>query len=340
MLSRSVSAVLPEAASRGHNFTGQRLTYYEETISTLENPPQAAAWVFESELEQEWPRHLAKSAPSGAQAFDASLGPAHGRRHATTAPFWPRGADQTGTRFCARATGGRAAEHRLPGRKLAASARPCTCAIRCDHFQEGWQCGVTQPRATLAPGDISSPPARVGSPGRPRAGRSSFDYRQGFRCGRTGLFDGASQSGIVKTGVDVNPAQHSLIFCVRLYRLLISPAKLFLFGPMAHCRFDPTCSNYALEAVSRHGAIAGSWLALKRICHCHPWGGCGQDPVPGSRSKIAGSAPRLRTIQPGGKSWRSASRVLSSEAREAERRRQTEAPASMSNPLSAGSWRD
>jgi len=78
----------------------------------------------------------------------------------------------------------------------------------------------------------------------------------------------------------MNAGQHILIFGVRLYRWVLSPAKTFLFGPMGRCRFTPTCSGYALEALQRHGALRGSWLALKRICRCHPWGSCGDDPVP------------------------------------------------------------
>jgi hypothetical protein len=78
----------------------------------------------------------------------------------------------------------------------------------------------------------------------------------------------------------VNPAQHILIFAVRLYRWTISPAQGFLFGPTGGCRFEPSCSAYALEAVQIHGALTGSWLAAKRICRCHPWGGCGHDAVP------------------------------------------------------------
>ncbi len=46
------------------------------------------------------------------------------------------------------------------------------------------------------------------------------------------------------------------------------------------CRFSPSCSAYGIEAVRRHGAIPGGWLAAKRICRCHPWGGHGHDPVP------------------------------------------------------------
>lgn len=72
----------------------------------------------------------------------------------------------------------------------------------------------------------------------------------------------------------------SLIFAIRLYRWTISPALPFLFGPTGGCRFTPSCSQYAMDAVRARGAFAGSWLAVKRICRCHPWGGCGHDTVP------------------------------------------------------------
>ncbi len=78
----------------------------------------------------------------------------------------------------------------------------------------------------------------------------------------------------------MNPAQHILIFGIRLYQIVISPAKNFLVGPLGHCRFEPSCSTYSLQAIARHGALAGTWLALKRFARCHPWGGCGPDPVP------------------------------------------------------------
>jgi putative membrane protein insertion efficiency factor len=72
---------------------------------------------------------------------------------------------------------------------------------------------------------------------------------------------------------------------VRLYRWVLSPAKTFLFGPLGRCRFTPSCSEYALDALRQHGALAGSWLAVRRIGRCHPWGGCGHDPVPPAKSK-------------------------------------------------------
>ena len=64
---------------------------------------------------------------------------------------------------------------------------------------------------------------------------------------------------------------------IRCYQWFISP----LIGP--HCRFHPTCSTYALEAIERHGALRGSWLGARRICRCHPWNEGGYDPVPGPR---------------------------------------------------------
>ena len=60
---------------------------------------------------------------------------------------------------------------------------------------------------------------------------------------------------------------------IRLYQWLLSP----LIPP--HCRFQPTCSEYALLSIHRHGPRVGIWRALGRLCRCHPLGGCGYDPV-------------------------------------------------------------
>jgi putative membrane protein insertion efficiency factor len=81
------------------------------------------------------------------------------------------------------------------------------------------------------------------------------------------------------------------ILLVRVYQLTLSPAKTFLLGPTGNCRFEPSCSQYAVEALKTHGAIAGSWLAAKRVCRCHPWGECGHDPVPPIQSKVHPPSP-------------------------------------------------
>jgi uncharacterized protein len=75
------------------------------------------------------------------------------------------------------------------------------------------------------------------------------------------------------------------IWLVRLYQRLLSPLK------PPTCRFVPSCSEYAIEALQRHGAISGGWLATRRICRCHPWGGYGYDPVPAKK-------PPTTTVDP------------------------------------------
>lgn len=64
------------------------------------------------------------------------------------------------------------------------------------------------------------------------------------------------------------------IALIKLYQWILSP----LLGPK--CRFTPTCSQYSLEALKKHGLLKGFWLSVKRIGRCHPWGGHGYDPVP------------------------------------------------------------
>jgi putative membrane protein insertion efficiency factor len=78
----------------------------------------------------------------------------------------------------------------------------------------------------------------------------------------------------------MNLGQHILICLVQIYRWTLSPVFAVLFGPNGGCRFTPSCSKYALDAIQLHGAILGSWLSLKRICRCHPFAECGHDPVP------------------------------------------------------------
>jgi putative membrane protein insertion efficiency factor len=101
---------------------------------------------------------------------------------------------------------------------------------------------------------------------------SNAQHRMMARTRRHWMFDiQRSMFGVPKS---------VLVIAIRLYRWTISPAQVFLFGPAGGCRFTPTCSQYAMDAVQEHGALAGGAMAAKRICRCHPWGGCGHDPVP------------------------------------------------------------
>lgn len=81
-------------------------------------------------------------------------------------------------------------------------------------------------------------------------------------------------------------ASFVLLALIRGYQLLISP----MFPPS--CRYFPTCSSYAREAVLRHGPLHGGWLALRRLLRCHPWGGLGYDPVPPAARPSAAEPPQ------------------------------------------------
>ena len=72
----------------------------------------------------------------------------------------------------------------------------------------------------------------------------------------------------------MNPLQRLLVGLIRLYQIALSP----YFG--SQCRFTPTCSEYAKDAVKKHGAFKGAWLAIRRIGRCHPYHPGGHDPVP------------------------------------------------------------
>lgn len=72
----------------------------------------------------------------------------------------------------------------------------------------------------------------------------------------------------------MSPLAYLALGLVRLYQLVLSPLL------PSSCRYQPTCSAYAIEAIRLHGALRGGWMALKRIGRCNPWGGHGYDPVP------------------------------------------------------------
>lgn len=80
-----------------------------------------------------------------------------------------------------------------------------------------------------------------------------------------------------------------LLGLIRVYQLIISP----YLGP--HCRYQPTCSGYAQEAIQRHGPLRGILLAARRIGRCHPWGGSGYDPVP-AKAPLSSFIPSFKGL--------------------------------------------
>src|SRR5712671_856627 len=109
---------------------------------------------------------------------------------------------------------------------------------------------------------------------------------------------------------------------IRAYRAVVSPVLSALCTPFGlGCRFTPTCSQYALDAVKMHGACRGSWLSIRRVCRCHPWGGEGYDPVPATGARETrtlrssdDSFPLTPALSPGERETRSTSLPQSDEA--------------------------
>jgi len=84
----------------------------------------------------------------------------------------------------------------------------------------------------------------------------------------------------------------ALLLLVKAYRLLLSPS----LG--SACRFEPTCSAYAMESLERHGALGGSYLTLRRLSRCHPWCDGGHDPVPHHLFSSAAPQPSSPPTKP------------------------------------------
>jgi len=94
----------------------------------------------------------------------------------------------------------------------------------------------------------------------------------------------APSAGLVTTEAPVPP----LGPVARALRGLVRGYQYVMAGRPSPCRFDPTCSQYAVEAFEAHGAVRGGWLATRRLCRCHPWGGFGYDPVPPHQTIASG----------------------------------------------------
>lgn len=102
------------------------------------------------------------------------------------------------------------------------------------------------------------------------------------RCGRRGHLVTAQNTAPSRRRT---PLAWLLLGLVKVYRTVSA-------GTRPHCRYLPTCSAYAEEALRTHGALRGGWMAIRRISRCHPWGDSGYDPVPGAHRRDAGGDTR------------------------------------------------
>ena len=93
-------------------------------------------------------------------------------------------------------------------------------------------------------------------------------------CASAGEARSAGRSASARRSLGGGWASAVLSAPIWAYRMFLSPVL------PSSCRFEPSCSRYALHALARHGALRGGWLAIKRIARCHPWGVGGYDPVP------------------------------------------------------------
>ena len=160
--------------------------------------------------------------------------------------------------------------HRVAQGGWGRSAQPCQAAA-----QGGGPCRHAEPRGARL--RLRARGTDRGSDMPLRGARSGFALGLGrFGEGQQSRAAGAvAGNPVAAIGRGLDRLLSGLLqFLVLIYRYLISPA-------LPHsCRFAPSCSVYALEALQAHGAIRGGWLAVRRILRCHPWGGAGFDPVP------------------------------------------------------------
>jgi putative membrane protein insertion efficiency factor len=165
---------------------------------------------------------------------------------------------------------------------------------RRDYQQPDWQRRRAEPGAPSPSRSVSSESNLSDSAGRCCPGGAAVHRRQAIRRGDEGLSRRPSKGWLAPGSfgsndgtITVNPAQHALLFLLRIYRGFISPVLTALFTPLGFgCRFTPTCSRYAIEAVRVHGALHGGWLSVRRVCRCHPWGSFGEDPVPSAKHSL------------------------------------------------------
>ena len=144
-----------------------------------------------------------------------------------------------------------------------------TESLRVRHSEAGGRRGGTQSRTAALEGDPALAAAAGGLRRRDYgASRGGNEQLRGSEAGA----DDAAEAGT--SARRLNLASRAILSLIHLYQRVISP------GLGRLCRYEPTCSHYACEAIALHGALRGGWLSLKRLSRCRPYGGRGYDPVP------------------------------------------------------------
>jgi putative membrane protein insertion efficiency factor len=266
-----------------------RINLYETPVSAIEDSPQTSARFSEPELDEERPRHSQEPSPGWTQAPHTCRHVMHGRavaaariparatHHSRTGfPAGPRRRPAPGSGLSSSQLGRCFRRRNTPGR---------------DYQPEDWQGGGAHAGPPVVARGFPRQPAPRANRLRPGVGGSIFDCSQ--ESGRRGI----GLPGSVATGqpaeTRMNWPQTVSLALLRAYKLVVSPVLHTLAGPFGGCRFHPTCSQYAADAVRQHGVMKGIALGAQRVCRCHPWGGSGYDPVP----EPAGRSLRERKVQ-------------------------------------------
>ena len=199
------------------------------------------------------------------------------------------------TGFCADEGRGATVGARLPDHELGPSPAGQPKPARSHRQPQSGSGRDPDAHPSVVAGGFPAAPTRIESAGRPHSDRTTIDCCDDRPIGRTGLPDRIATGGIatpafaglrrgrpgLQLHATMNPVRVILELLLRAYQRVVSPILTTIFGPLGFgCRYEPTCSQYALEAIQTHGVLRGSGLAARRLCRCHPWGGSGPDPVP------------------------------------------------------------
>lgn len=164
--------------------------------------------------------------------------------------------------------------------ELVTSTRTPLDPTRSHYEPEDWERSCPEPGPAPASRGLSHSSTRAHPDARSGHDRQTIHLRTNLDSHRIRCFGGAPAGRLTRSR-RVKMLQKVLLFLLRAYQAVLSPALTALFGPMGFgCRFTPTCSQYAAEAIQHHGPGKGILLATRRLCRCHPWGGFGSDPVP------------------------------------------------------------